>query len=139
MESTDPVLIEWDVKWNVGFARFDAEHVELMRRGNAIILALYAATSAEALRTALDALLDRMVDHFRDEEALMEQTYYPHLADHAGTHNRLAHTLLRFAADCRAGKVSTANARVFLLDWLLEHILQEDVCYADHFTMRGLG
>ena len=138
MTNDTPNLIEWNESYYIGVPRFDQEHVELMGMANAIIQSIHSGGSQSEVEAAFATLLARTCRHFDDEEAVMADTFYSHLAQHRSNHNELIRALVKFAAEARSGEVRAQRAGEFLLDWLLEHVLQADVYYAKHFMERGI-
>ena len=138
MESNEAPFIEWKDTYNIGFERFDREHQELMELTNVVVAAIRDKVPHETVNAAFMTLLDRTCWHFDNEEELMKQTFYSHLPQHRANHNELVRTLASFAAEYRKGIMQPLQAAHFLQDWLLEHVLQADVHYTQHFLERGI-
>ena len=138
MKILPSTLIEWKDAYNIGFARFDLEHQRLMLAANRVIVSVFERQTGQ-LTSALADLSDEACAHFDEEERLMEDSFYPQLRQHRDAHNRLMRELASFAARARKDSIGVDEVSTFLLDWLLEHILQADVQYAAYFQERGLA
>jgi diguanylate cyclase (GGDEF)-like protein/hemerythrin-like metal-binding protein len=118
----------WLEAYECGEPTIDAEHRQLFDLGNALIAAtMDQYTEPRAWRAALDSMLAHLVEHFRDEEALLARSGYPRLADHTHAHA----ALLRQAAEVRAaverGEATLGHLVNFLVyDVIALHVLKSD-------------
>lgn len=90
---------------------------------------------------AKNTILDYLVQHFADEEALMQRTAYPHTALHAQHHAAFISrvlTLFEDHSDSNNASVMTSafSVALSLNSWLRNHVLVDDVAFkhieADH-------
>ncbi len=118
---------EWDPKLETGHAEIDTQHQALYALANALHDAIDAGAGAEAIDDAVYALTDYVLEHFRDEEALMAGCAYPALGMHKGMHERLTGETLRITASYFAGDDDVPDKLAPLIaQWLTEHIQKED-------------
>ncbi len=89
------------------------------------------------MNEAFADLLYRTVTHFDREESVMEESFYPGTARHRSVHDRLVRDLVRFQGKYKSGGVDAREVGTFLLDWLLEHILQDDIYATPYFRHKG--
>jgi hemerythrin len=130
--------LEWLESYSVGVARFDEAHNRLVDILNAFSA---ACTDNHPMPRQMDLLLELVRYahfHFRDEEDLMRKTGYPELEAHRATHDQLFERILRFTHDYFFERVEQAELLQFLMDWLLGHILAEDMRYKEHFARAGV-
>jgi len=130
-------LIEWNEKYNLGVDGLDHEHIEWVNRANRVIGAIENGSPAAELNDAFFRLLECTVEHFDVEESHMEGAYYPELARHRCLHDRHIRGLVRFQVRCSRGEINAETVSTYLLDWLLEHILQADADYVPYIHRRG--
>ena len=85
------------------------------------------------------ALYDYTHKHISDEESLMKQYNYPDYALHEKAHKRLISEL----DDVRAGILNDETKRddviKFMRDWVLTHILDEDMRFGNFLRERELN
>ena len=113
----------------------DRQHQELFDQAEQLRRALLAGdTRVEAARTGR-FLADNVIEHFADEEALMEQAGFPDIelqrAKHAFCNERVASLL----DNLRSGEDDLYTAFriwVFVVDWMTDHIIGEDLALGRH-------
>lgn len=131
--------MEWRPALEVGFAKIDEDHRELVAALNRLHLAMDLGKDKAELSKVLNFLRDYTVSHFKTEEALMIQYGYPGAAAHFTTHANLVLKVCDFIVDFRAGRVAPTEALVeFLETWLVEHILGQDREFGDYLRARGV-
>ena len=81
-------FVSWDVSYDVGVPSVDKQHRHLVD----LINSLYNACLGEraeleaTFRDVMKELVDYVMIHFKDEEAIMEQINYPGLKEHRQKH-----------------------------------------------------
>ncbi len=122
----EPLEYSWDESMRTGDEAIDLQHKELIHRLNLLLEAMYKGHPAEQVESTLDFLAVYVVEHFTQEEALMDRVHCP-LADA----NKRAHAefLVRFGAfqeDLASQKSSPSVIAVKMLrdlsDWIVRHI-----------------
>jgi hemerythrin len=117
----------------VGIPQIDAEHRQLVDHYNALLQALDEGEDITAFGLSFYSLIVHMRQHFRHEEALMQDAGYPGLTLHRAQHRKLlanaedflSSVLTRFEKyDC------TAVAKYFKY-WLLDHVTHYDRSFAE--------
>ena len=127
----------WDEAYSVGVDELDSDHKRLLSLGNAVIDASTKGQEQEALSELLVALEEESSGHFVREEALMQQTDYPLLADHHAKHDRLTAELQLFIRQYEVGHIDSKKLAKFLIDWLVHHIVEEDRKFQKHYSQLG--
>lgn len=130
--------LEWQEGYRVGVAQFDAEHKALLERINGIVTAEVDTREMHWSSAPLGVLIDDILHQFDHEEIVMDRTYYPQLGDHRRSHDRLLRNLMRQIGKCRKGEITILEFGTYLYDWLLEHILQEDMKLGAYLRQRGI-
>jgi len=88
-QGNPPFVLVWGEQFMTGQPQIDAEHSEVFRLANEIVL-LQADTPSEVCVERLDALLSHLTHHFRSEETLLldlgcpEHEVRTHAIDHQG-------------------------------------------------------
>ena len=130
----------WSQDYSVGIRLIDNDHKDLVDMVNSLHDQISGSDSEEQIATTLAFLARYVREHFTREEALMAQYGYPDLAAHKASHHELA------AEIHAAQKVFTSEPErldpqkllLFLRDWLVHHILSEDMKYVP-YLIGGAG
>ncbi len=124
-----PFVIEWRQGFRVNIHEVDDEHEELFR--------LIKALNLDTVEQTVNELLNYVVVHFSNEQALMEKSGYPALEQHIRLHEDFASRVADFLGngdDWNEERVQ--ELRRFLNKWLVGHILTHDLrfgkWYAEH-------
>lgn len=121
--------LNWTSELSVGIELIDRQHQELFDRFNQLLDACNQRRGKEQL-VELFHFLDRYVaQHFREEEALMEEHAYPELADHCRQHREFAERLADLKSELDKSGPTVAvliHTNKTLLYWLTSHIKQVD-------------
>lgn len=122
------------VTWNkdelgTGVAKYDEQHKEIFNLLNALHTAT-ASGDRNAIGAKLDALINYVVKHFKDEEAAMQAKKYSGFAAHKGEHDKLVSTCADLQKKFHANKADvTADTTKLVKDWLYKHIPSMDRAY----------
>jgi hemerythrin-like metal-binding protein len=110
----------WLEAYECGEPTIDTGHRELFDRGNALIAAAIDQYAKPGLwRAELDATLAHLVQHFRDEEALLEHHGYLRVDEH-----RRAHAILLRRADELKSSVERDDATLGdLVNFLVNDVI----------------
>ncbi|MBK8010674.1 MAG: hemerythrin family protein [Deltaproteobacteria bacterium] len=116
-------IIQWSDRFATGDKSVDEQHKELFRLVNKLHDAMKQGKGKEHTVPTIKALAAYVVKHFAAEEALMERSKYPGLAQHRKIHEDLTGKVGVLLADAQAGKnIFTTELSHFLADWLRNHI-----------------
>lgn len=131
-------FLSWRKEYRVGVARIDEEHHYLFDLINAFHDEHCGAADGSALARILNQLVQYAEQHFRHEEAVMEENEYPAYAEHCALHEELYLTIFRLSEQQSAGAVHVDIETVrFIRSWLVEHIVQHDLRFADYLARKG--
>lgn len=137
---TEPTMafFDWDPRYDIGVEAMNREHRTLLD----LMSKLHAACQAGASRASIIASLDLLgrftVQHFKDEEAYMEQIQYADRRGHAGIHKNLLAKFEEHRNKFVHGKDAVLPAAFFdfLKLWLQSHILGVDMRYGGKAAAR---
>ena len=126
--------VEWDNSLSVGVEAIDNDHKDLIELINKLFEAINTQYSNEILEEAFASLNHYVKDHFTHEEALMKKYQYPNLEEHILLHQGFVNELPKMKEKLfSAGSYKTAlNVYQFLADWLINHIIKEDLKYTQY-------
>jgi methyl-accepting chemotaxis protein len=133
-------LIEWSPRLSVAIAEFDEDHKKLIELLNALWDANEQRRGHSVLDRIFAELAEYTVTHFKREEALFARWTYPGADHHVESHRKLIATLSEIQQRFRGASSDAVadDAFDFLRDWLVRHIMGEDVLYANYFSTLGM-
>jgi len=124
-----PIL--WRPQMSLGNALLDGDHRYLISLINTVELALRDPAARDSLIATLDQLAAYTIEHFEREERIMHAVHYLGLARHRNAHRELAQRLVEIRAAIEgateATPAETDRLVELLRDWLLDHVLKEDL------------
>ena len=132
------MTIKWDARFSVNNAIIDAEHKLLLTTINGLEMALRHPDDKEPLLFFIDQLYEYSIEHFRHEEALQLQYFFPFRDENKQGHDELEIEITRIRADIHAilkkdnllpEDIATLREHSAFLakGWLMKHILTEDL------------
>jgi hemerythrin-like metal-binding protein len=129
-------LLHWKANMALGNAAIDSDHKRLIDLFNRLHFMALAGDDNSALADVLEELLVYARVHFAREEAMMRRSAYPGLVDHQRRHHEFASRLRGFIADFHADPEAFDMTAFydFLADWLLVHVLDEDMKLVPHLA-----
>ena len=128
-------VIKWRESYSVGVQIFDDEHKVLLGLINEMFDIVRNNDEVEKLSMTINKLIQYTQEHFSDEEQALEKINYPQLDEHKKIHSCLLHdvTAYKNRIDNR-DEDTILGLYHFLRDWLLTHILEEDMQYKPFFA-----
>ncbi|MBF0634725.1 MAG: hemerythrin family protein, partial [Nitrospinae bacterium] len=124
--------------YGVGAPEMDEQHKRFFALLANLQKAERSGKGKEAVGMTLGAVMDYVKIHFTSEEEHMKRIGYPDLAGHRKKHEELARDAQRLRKEYADGKTkSVMKLYGFLLEWLQNHIRQEDKKYGEHSLHRG--
>lgn len=130
--------LEWNSSLLIGIPDMDTQHqilIEYVNQLKALSRQAFDGTmeSYAPVGQVVDQILDYTVNHFREEETLLEEAGYPDLERHKLLHSRLIKKALAFKARFEKDPLKVIPAlSAFLTNWLIVHIQGEDKKYAEY-------
>jgi hemerythrin-like metal-binding protein len=133
------MTIVWEARYEAGVAEVDEDHRRLVALINELDAVLGADGDLMRVGMIIDALVDYIHYHFGREEALMAGAGYDGAGDHAIAHTQLRYFLSRLveAYTKRPSRETAARVRDYLQEWLMDHILVEDMKFAAAVAARA--
>lgn len=121
--------MEWRQGFKVNIKQIDREHQHLFM--------LVKALNLDSVEQTVEELLDYVVEHFSNEQALMEKSGYPAFEQHLKLHEEFAGHVADFLGSGEPWtEERVQELRRFLNKWLVGHIMTHDLrfgkWYADH-------
>jgi len=121
--------IQWSPALAVGVPEIDAQHQELFRRAERLVVALRTGDRRE-VAPLMRYLSDYVVEHFAEEERYMHEIGFPGLEAHRSAHLAFREEFATMVADFeRKGATPLVALTIhnWLSDWLRRHVGGVDV------------
>lgn len=120
-------MVEWNDSLLIGVEAIDRQHKSLFEKLKLIELAI-AAGNGDTVATDIIAFMDKyVVEHFGQEEALMEEIGYPDVAEHKQEHQLFIDKSIEFELDKHIGDVALPkNMLAFFAEWFVQHVSMSD-------------
>jgi hemerythrin len=128
----------WTDEYSVANNAVDADHQTFFALASELAT---AAPQPEQLADVLHRLEAYAQGHFAREEALMAAINYPALEEHVKSHRKFVDWLN--AETARYRNAGTSHAEIareicaFVEEWLVRHIMNEDMRYRDYIMTRN--
>lgn len=133
-------LIKWRDSYSVGVEKSDQEHMVLVELINETFIIVRDKGSVATLSEAIVKLIDYTKVHFADEEEALAKVNYPLLDEHKEIHLNLMEQVYEFQKQIASeGENLRTDLYKFLRDWLINHILDEDMKYGEYFIDEKEG
>ncbi len=130
-------LLKWRDDYSIGVAQIDNEHRQLFDVINEFHDQKQGAVASHDILQMLNKLIQYSESHFRNEEGIMRSMDYADVDQHHQQHDALVGAIFDLAAEVEAGKGTVdLSLHTFLKNWLLDHILQHDMAFADELHKR---
>jgi len=132
------MVLQWTPSLAVGVPMIDAQHQELFRRAERLILALRGGDRTEVAPLVV-YLSEYAATHFADEERLMGEIGYPDLAEHRAAHEAFRKEFKELVREYeRKGPTPLVALTLhnWLSDWLRRHVSTVDMRLAAFMEAR---
>ncbi|MBI3443966.1 MAG: hemerythrin family protein [Magnetospirillum sp.] len=125
------MMIQWQTRYETGITDIDDDHRRLVALINDLDSALAQDGDMGLVGRVIDALVEYADYHFSREEALMAEAGFDDLAGHVESHADFGQFLGAMVGGCILNPSRETAARIidYLQEWLVDHILVEDMKY----------
>ena len=125
--ASTPIAI-WKDEYLTGNAQIDREHQTLFEMFNALHVELHTTARHDVLKSMLIDINSHTVEHFQNEEALMQSHDYPGYDRHKHVHDNLLKKVSKLIMqfERQADFIPNDHLTEFLHEWLAHHIRGED-------------
>jgi len=133
--------IEWNEGMSVGVESIDQDHKILLSLINEINEAINNDSTHLIIKIIFEKLEKYVKEHFSREELLLEQCNYEGLAEHKQQHVEFINKIPKLRNQLlHADTVEVAQeVHLFLFNWLMTHIIIDDMSYAQTVHDHGLA
>jgi diguanylate cyclase (GGDEF)-like protein/hemerythrin-like metal-binding protein len=121
------VQLSWHTAYDSGNAVIDDQHKTLFDDANRLLAAILSSRPHDEVATLIDALINHVVQHFQDEEAIINATGFPGAQGHAAIHRTLVDKAAEVANRFHGGTLGVGEVFQFLAhDVVARHMLGAD-------------
>ncbi len=132
--------IVWTEQFSVGISEMDKQHKKLVAMINTLIDNPRATTNSMTVSDLLTKMIKYAQEHFQDEEALMSEYGYPFKDQQSEQHRSFVKKTVDFCTAVEVGVDTVPQAMLeYLKNWLVHHILEQDMKYKTFFLERGVS
>jgi hemerythrin len=132
--------IEWDESLSVGVSLIDEQHKMLIQKLSDLSSAFRLGLEQNKVIKTLEFMIDYTDFHFSAEEKVMEEKNYPGLGEQKQLHEEFKVTLNNILEDYKEEGTTpeiATSINVFLLNWLIKHIMGTDSKLGKFLTEKG--
>ena len=123
------MLPEWSDDFSVRHQIIDEQHQKLFALAHRAYKAANGHVAVNDIKNILIEFFDYMKTHFKDEEEYMKAIGFPQLEEHKKIHRQIVNDMAGMVKNVHSVDVLKEMIATIAKDWLLTHILQEDMCY----------
>ncbi len=128
-ETKKAFVVEWRDGFKINIPQIDQEHRHLFT--------LVKALHLQSVDQTLEELLDYVVTHFSNEQALMEKSGYPAFEEHLKLHEAFGASVADFLSSGEPwSEDRIQELRRFLNKWLIGHIMTHDLRFGKWIENR---
>jgi len=132
-------FMTWSRQLETGVPAMDNQHRKLVGLVNTLFENLRSGNTDEVLAASLNALVQYTATHFSSEEQYLAGQGFANLSEHKKIHNSLVEKVMDFKGDYEQGRAAIGiDLMIFLREWLVDHIMVEDMQYSPKVVDRGL-
>lgn len=131
---------EWSASLETGIRQIDEDHQKLFEVVNRLESQVAAGTGEKKISATIESLRLYVEEHFYREERYMKTVGYPGFEQHRRSHVHLCGLILclrdihREQPEC----VDADKVLQFLEEWLLAHVMKQDMDYVPYLTGDAL-
>lgn len=132
-------LIVWKDEYSVQVEELDDQHLIFISLLNLLYRSVCDGDEQQYLKKILDDLFLFTEEHFETEENYFDQFYYERSEIHKQKHQELRIELDNFRERYKEEKLDgSCELFTFLVNWFIDHLLNEDHLYIECFKKHGL-
>jgi len=132
-------LVSWNPSLSVNIQSVDEQHIRLIEMLNDFYDNITSRTNKENMSKLISAMKAYTIEHFTDEERLLETNKYPLFESHKKEHDFFIKKVTEVEEKFNSGRlVLSLEMTSFLFEWLKKHIQGTDMKYSEFLIERGV-
>jgi hemerythrin len=129
----------WSDEYLTGHEAIDNDHRKLFEIANNVFLIENPHEERDRVSDAVRELYDYMRVHFEREESVMSDLSYSDLDTHREKHADIIHRMNESLRNSRNFDDLGNQLKAVMEDWLIKHIIQEDMIVKELLTTPAAG
>lgn len=134
------LIFKYDDSLKTGIEMIDQQHKEIITSANLFFISYKGGKPVQRLQECISFLEQYVQYHFQSEEAFQNECNYPGFLTHQAQHSALTMQFKFHATRIRASSFSKEvidDFYQFLNDWVIAHILKEDLEFAEYYRLKS--
>jgi hemerythrin len=133
--------IAWSEKYSCGIRPIDDDHKSLFEVVDRLDKQLKDEQHPTSITATIDSLMLYAGEHFEREERFMRSAHFPGYREHKGEHDAFKNMVLglRTLFVDEPSQIDPARVLSYLLTWLQQHILKQDMEYIPYVSGSTQG
>ncbi len=124
-------LLTWNDSYSVKVDTMDEQHQKLFELINSFYDEIGKQSQAKLIFDLIAGMKAYTIEHFNEEEQLMQQCNYPGLTEHKKEHADFIDKVTDLEEKLKSGKmIISFEITNFLKDWIKKHIKESDQQYS---------
>ncbi len=125
--ATNFVKLSWRPAYKCGNALIDDQHRTLFDAANKLLTAVLSDLPTDQVAALINILIRDVVQHFKDEEAIIMAAGFPDVVEHAALHSDLVERAVNLVSRFNDGTLALGELFQFLAhDVIAQHMLGAD-------------
>jgi hemerythrin-like metal-binding protein len=130
------MAIAWMSVYDTNIRVVDEQHRRLVDMINDLETARGQENESKLIGELFFKLVDYTKYHFAQEENLMSGSNYPKINEHTNQHKEFVNKIVEMLKGIKEGNVNvTEKLSMFLMNWLIKHILGYDKEFANFYKV----
>jgi hemerythrin-like metal-binding protein len=124
-------LLNWKAEYSVNQEVLDSHHKQLFSLLNMVYENVMNSLEVCSVLPLIDELMEYTRSHFTMEEQFMKDHGYQGIDTHISKHREFTHTIEAIKSHYHGNNLEAAQELMVVLgEWLLQHVLKEDMKYS---------
>lgn len=136
----EPCIFYWNKNFLTGITIIDYQHFKIVNCVNNLYRMYLNKTRHAEMLKEFKELAQIAILHFETEEIYMQDYNYPKFNEHLPKHKKLLKQVGGYltAIEDKTAEIDEGLIK-FLNDWLVNHILKEDMMYVPYLRSKGIN
>ncbi len=127
---------QWKEDYRIDGGSIDDEHRQLLALANDVLSIVDPRRQVEEVKEAVKGLYMYMEVHFGNEEKIQQEIGFPDHQRHVQLHKTIVIDMNQLMKNCDDLGDFVVRLRYAMIDWVVQHILDEDTKIRDHMRAK---
>ena len=134
-------MIIWNEGLSIGVKTLDDDHKKFLEIINSFSEAIEQEATPDVFETMFSDLEEYVIIHFQKEEVLLKKCRYEGLSEHQEQHKSYSNQISELKEKFFSANnyIDAKDISHFLTDWLIDHIVNEDMKLVEIFQKCGIS